>query len=338
MKILVIGDRERTVKYTPEAVFAAHEFRFVSPVASDEEKAAAFPEASVIIDDAVGVVSAEVMDAMPDLKLIHSEGVGFNGVDVKAARERGIDVCNCKAANAPTVAEQTILLMIGALRDVVAADMSVREGRQIIYKESAMVSGSIRELGELTVGLIGFGDIAREVARRLQPFGSKILYSNRRGPVDNDWGAQYRDRDALLAESDIVSLHLPSNPQTRHLANAEFFAKMKPGSIFVNTARGDITDSEALIEAIASGRVAAAGLDCFEGEPVGADNIILTLSREKTVSGTDIPVAEKILMSPHIGGITGAAFRRSYGMIWDNIERLGRGEPLERVVNGQTAG
>lgn len=327
MKILVIGKEGRLQNNTDPAVYAKHEFTYVPNGSADDVILAAGKDAEIIIVDAMGKVSANVISQMPNLKMIHSEGVGFQGVDTAAAKERKVYVCNCKGMNATAVAEQAILLMLGLLRGAVTGDRAVREGRQIEVKENHMLTGDLKELADCTIGFMGFGDIAKAAAKMADVFGAKIVYYDIfRAPeaVEKEYKAEFMSVDDLLAVSDIVSLHLPVTPQTENTVNGEFFAKMKEGAYLVNTARGELVDSEALIEAIRSGKLAGAGLDCVAGEPVSVDNVIL--KAEKAVE-------DKIIYSCHVGGITASSFKRGYQMLWDDIAKMEAGEAPDHIVN-----
>ena len=271
-KLLVIGNKERIKKYTPDAsLYRMYDIVSVSTEATDEKILATGKDAEFIIVDAVGKVSADVICQMPNLKAIHSEGVGFQGVDLKAAAERNICVCNCKGMNASAVAEQTILLMLGLLRDVAGGNTSVRNGTQIQTKESFMLAGNLKELGECTVGLIGLGEIARATAKLLHAFGAKVLYYKRTPApeeLEKELHVSYVSLETLLADSDIVSLHLPVTETTEYMVDKEFFKKMKPSAYLVNTSRGELVDNEALIWALENDIITGAGLDTIDGEPI----------------------------------------------------------------------
>lgn len=328
MKILALTKKEKVERYTEDKNNLAH-FEIVY---SDGENDAAIldagSDADIIIADAVQEVSAYVIGIMPNLKLIHSEGVAFNKFDIDSASKRGIYVCNCKGMNASAVAEQAILLMLGLIKSVTAGDRSVRAGTQINTKMGYMVSGSLGELGECTVGLIGFGDIAKATASLLNAFGCRVIYNAaHRHPETEErkFNVQYMERDELLHVSDIVSLHVPAGKSTYHMADDDFFSKMKDGAYLINTSRGELVDNDALIKALKSDRLAGAGLDTIETEPVSADNILLNSGRE---------VTDKLLLSCHIAGITGRSFLRGYNMIWDNIRKLEAGKRPDNIVNG----
>ena len=285
-------------------------------------------DADFVIVDAITAIPGELIRQMPNLLAIHSEGVAFNAIDLKAADECGVYVCNAQGMNAMAVAEQTILLMVGMLRNVVVNDAAVRAGHQIEAKENYMQNGSLHELADCSVGLIGFGDIARQTARLLKAYQVKNIYYYKRHRLDpaqeQQYGVHYRELDDLLAQSQIVSLHLPVTKATRHMADQTFFAKMQPGSYLVNTARGELVDDAALIEALKSGHLAMVGLDTLDHEPVLKNHPLLNQPRS---------IASRLLFSPHIGGITAASFYRGYAMIDEDLRLAAQGQEPKRVVN-----
>lgn len=326
-KLLVIGREGRLIKYAPEPDKLKEYDIVYAPVgARDEELLTKGKDADFILMDAIGSISGNVIRQMTNLKLIHSEGVGYQGVDLDAAKECGVYVCNCKGMNASAVAEQAVLLMLGVLRDVCGGDRSVRAGRQIETKEAYMIEGSLTELSECTVGLIGFGDIAKATAKILHSFGAKVVYT-KKIPAPSEIEAQYHasflPQNELLAVSDIVSLHAPVNDETRYMVDASFFEAMKDTAYLINTSRGELVDSETLVDALESGRIAGAGLDTIDGEPVKPDNPLLQISEE---------AGKKLLLSCHIGGITRASFSRGYAMILEAMEKVSRGEKPANIV------
>ncbi|MCD7904706.1 MAG: 2-hydroxyacid dehydrogenase [Clostridiales bacterium] len=330
MKLLHIGKKGNVERYTKEDEFTGNFELIDIPMGlSADEILKAGADADFIIADAIGEISGEIIENMPNLKLIHSEGVGYNYIDIQAAKRKGVYVCNCQGMNAMAVAEQTILLMLGLLRDVKQGDTDVREGRQIITKENYMKEGNLFELSDFTIGLLGFGDIAKCTAKLTAAFGAETYFYNTSGAsaeTEKEYSAKYLPLDELLKKCNMISIHLPVTDKTRHMVNDDFFDKMRDGSYIINTSRGEIVDSEALIRAIQKGKIAKAGLDTIEGEPVGADNVLLNM---------DKAASEKILFSPHIGGITASSFKRSYTMAWENIKRISEGLEPVRVVNKQ---
>ena len=328
MKVLHIGKQDMMKKYSaPESILWELDSVDLPIGLTTEEYLAMGGDADFIVADAIAVISAELIEAMPNLKMIHSEGVAFNSIDTAAADRCGVYVCNSQGMNASAVAEQTILLMLGMLRNVTVNDAAVREGRQIDVKEGYMQRGDLKELADCSVGLIGFGDIGRKTARLLSAHDVKTIYYYKRKPLpketESEYGVIYRPIRELLADSDIVSLHLPVTAETEKMANDVFFTAMKDGSYFVNTSRGALVDDNALIAALSSGKVAMAGLDTINSEPVKIDHPLLNAPA----------IADKILFSPHIGGITASSFRRSYAMISDDIRAVMEGRSLARIVN-----
>ncbi|MDR1015001.1 MAG: 2-hydroxyacid dehydrogenase [Coriobacteriales bacterium] len=327
MKLLVIGDRARVEKYLPALEVTEQVERVVvARGTSDEDMFEAASDADFVLADAISPVSAALIDHMPKLRLIHSEGVAYNAIDLAAARRRGIPVCNCKGVNAGAVAEQAVLLMLAVLRDVLGGDRAVRQGRQIQTKERMMTEG-IRELGDCKIGFLGAGDIASATMARLAAWGCEMAYYKRTPLTDEQerrLGARFEPLETMLATSDIVSLHVPVTDETQGMVDEGFLKAMCAGGILINTARGEIVDQEALAAALVSGHLAAAGLDTLYPEPVAADHPLL---------GLPDGASERIVFSPHVGGITEGTFYRAHRSIWENIARAIVGEPLRNVVS-----
>ncbi len=326
MKLLVIGDEKRTRKYLPDLPIVDEvDLAVMKRGSSDDDLLACAGDADFILADAISPVSARLIGSMPNLKLIHSEGVAFDLIDLTAARERGVTVCNNAGVNAAAVAEQAILLMLACLRDVVAGDAAVRAGRQIQAKERMMVEG-IRELGDCKVGFVGFGAIAQAAATRLSGWGCRMAY-NKRSPLSSEeeerLGVRFEPLDDLVATSDIVSLHVPVTDETRGMVDDGFFARMKDDAILINTARGEIVDQEALARAVESGSIAAAGCDTLAPEPVPVDHPLLKLPPE---------AARRVVLSPHIGGVTEGMFYRAHRMVWENVARVAAGQKPFNIV------
>lgn len=329
MKILHIGKRGNLQRFTqPDSILRTMTLVDVpmnEPVSAYLKDGA---DADFIIADAMAPVTGELIRSMQNLKLIHSEGVAYNSFDLEAADACGVYVCNSKGMNAVAVAEQAVLLMVGMLRNVAQGDAAVRAGHQIEMKEGYMVRSDLRELSEFSIGLIGYGDIARETARLVRAYGVSTVYYNKRHRLSPEeekaQGVIYKPVDELLKASGIVSLHLPVNAKTTHFANRRFFDLMQPGSYLVNTARGELVDDQALIDALASGKLAMAGLDTLDGEPVRKDHPLLNQPEA---------IEKKLLLSPHVGGITTQSFVRSYAMADEDISTFLEGRRPKRVVN-----
>ncbi len=332
MKALILASRQRYERYMPDNEFVKSAEKIYIPFNQTEDEiikaaeAAGALDAEVIFADAIGRVGRALISLMPNLKLIQSEGVGYNGIDIAAAKERGIFVCNNKGVNADSVAEQTILLMLGLLRRVVVFDGRVREGLQIQTKEEMMLGG-IRELLECTVGLIGFGDIAKAVALKLKPFGCRVVYFTRHPLSAADeayYGANYVPLDELLHGADIVSLHLPVTESTVNIVNADFIGKMKNTAYLINTARGELVDNLAVCSALTEGMIAGAGFDCVAPEPTLRENPLLNLPKS---------AAEKVIFSPHVGGITERSFVVAHKRIWENAQAVINGKYPQNIVS-----
>lgn len=326
MKILHIGKQGNLQRFAAADGFLnSLDLVDLKPDLPVEEYLSQAGDADFIVADAIAAVPGALIRQMPNLLAIHSEGVAFNAIDLKAADECGVYVCNAQGMNAMAVAEQTILLMVGMLRNVVVNDAAVRAGHQI---EAYMQNGSLHELADCSVGLIGFGNIARQTARLLKAYQVKNIYYYKRHRLDpaqeQQYGVHYRELDDLLVQSQIVSLHLPVTKATRHMADQTFFAKMQPGSYLVNTARGELVDDAALIEALKSGHLAMVGLDTLDHEPVLKDHPLLNQPQS---------IASRLLFSPHIGGITVASFYRGYAMIDEDLRLAAQGQEPKRVVN-----
>jgi len=260
-------------------------------------------------------VTAAHIAAAPRLKLIQKIGVGVNTIDLEAARARGIAVCNMPGTNSRAVAEMTLLLMLAALRRLSALDAATRRGQG--WSAGPRWQEDYGELGGRSVGLVGYGAIPALLAPVLVAMGARVLYTAR-SPKPGAQGV-YRTLPDLLAQSDIVSLHLPLTADTANLINANTLARMKPGAILVNTARGGLVDEGDLIEALIHGRIGAAGLDVFVREPVAQDNALLTM--------------DNVVVAPHIAWLTPETLERSLAVAAENCRRLAHGEPLlNRVV------
>ena len=322
-KLLVLEDRDVFDLHATQDLRACCDITLMDQFSPVDAIVRQAPDAEILLANPTISVKKELIDALPELRLIQTEGVGFEGVDLDAARDRGIYVCNCRGVNAQAVAEHAVMLMLCCLREVINGHQDVLEGRQNDKKVYYMKTGSLRELGDCTVGFIGYGAIGREAARLTKAFGAKTLFYTPH-PKQDEF-ARYCPLDELLAESDIVSLNLPLTKETENMADAAFFSKMKDGAILINTARGGLVNSRDLIAAIAGGKLGGAGLDVLDNEPVRRDHVLVTAQEE---------VRRKIIFTPHIGGVSASSFVRTYQIITDNIRRVRRGERPVNIVNG----
>ena len=328
MKIAIITSRERCEKFSDRRMIpeGAELIYFEQGYTAQEiEERAGDAEFAVI--DAVLPFTAEMIAAMPKLRMIHSEGVGYAAIDIEAAKARGIPVCNNQGVNAPQVAEHTVMLILTVLRRFAEGEAAVRAGRQMEMKLRVMADGMDDLIGK-RVGLIGFGAIGKELAKRLLPFGCKLFYTDpfRAAPeVEAQYEITYLSQEELLRTSDIVTLHVPVTPSTTNLINRDTLALMKPGAVIVNCARGAVVNTADLAEAIKNGTIYGCALDVMEPEPFQADDPILTLPE---------PWRWRVAVSPHIAGNTINTFYASYDGVWGDIQRVLRGEKPRNVVNG----
>jgi len=326
--IIVLGNRQRYELYMPDFVASLPINISYFPVNTPrDEIARAVPDATALLADAIAPVPADFIRALPKLKMIHSDGVGFNAIDVAAAREQGVFVCNCKGCNADAVAESAVMLMLMVTRFAVPGYRAVIEGRQMAYKEYIM-SSAVPEFADHSIGLVGLGDIAMATAKRLAPFGNKLYYyaPHRRSPeAEEALRVTYLPLEEMAATCDILSLHCAVTPETTGMVGEALLAKMKPGSYLINTSRGQLVDNEAVRAALISGHLAGAGFDTLYPEPTPGDHPLVALPRE---------VRDRVAYAPHLGGNTGPAFRRAYLCIWDNVRRIVEGQLPVNIVNG----
>lgn len=275
-------------------------------------------EADALISGGRIMTQAE-LDAAPRLRVVQHQGVGYHDrIPVAGLKARGIRIAICPAGTAESVAELTLFLMLGALRRFVLADHLLRQGRF----ENHALRGDARLLHGRSVGLVGLGRIARHVMEVLRPFGVSGLYTAPRSRLsageEARLGFRYAPLEQLLAESDVVSLHVPAIAETEKLIDAAAIARMKPGAALINTARGAVVDEAALVAALRSGHLSAAGLDVYETEPTPPDNPLLGMPN--------------VVHTPHIG--SGASDTVELKLAWciANIERFFRDGTLAEEV------
>lgn len=264
-------------------------------------------------------VNAEVVNAMSRAKVIVRYGIGFDNVDLAAARARGIPVCNVPDYCIDEVADHALAFILALTRQVVPNALLLREGGWGL----ATPLGTMAALKQLTVGIVGFGRIGREVVKRLLAFRARVVVFDPVVAADEivrSGAVAAGSLDDLLAQSDVVSPHCPSSPATRQLFNAAAFARMKPGSVFVNLGRGDLTDSRALVEALQSGHLAGAALDVFDPEPIPADHPIRSM--------------RNVILAAHIASASPPAVRALRESAARTALRAVRGEALPNIVNG----
>ncbi|MCV7344900.1 hydroxyacid dehydrogenase [Mycolicibacterium rhodesiae] len=280
----------------------------------DEALHRALPDAEVIWH-VLRPLSGEDLRRAPLLRLVHKLGAGVNTIDVETADELGIAVANMPGANAPSVAEGAVLLMLAALRRLPALDRLTRQG--LGWPTDPSLVETVRDIGSCTVGLVGYGNIAKRVERIVLAMGGTVLHTS----TADDGTATWRSLPDLLAGSDVISLHLPLTAVTDKLINRAALDAMKPHAVLVNTSRGGVIDEPALIDALRDGRLAAAGLDVFTEEPVDPGSPLLQL--------------DNVVVTPHVTWCTVDTMRRYLIHAVDNCRRLYDGRDLVNVVNGR---
>ncbi len=276
----------------------------------DAEQMALVRDAEVIFAG-WAAVTRPMLEHARKLRMIEKWGIGVDRIDVEAARQMNIPVAITAGSNAAPVSELAVGLMLAVYRRIAHMDRSLRQG---LWLKSEMRETCYQIAGK-TVGLYGFGNIGRKVAQRLMGFECDIIYYDaRRADIETEQRlrVRYVERDELFAQSDILTLHAPFIPETAHVINAATIASMKDGAMLINTARGELVDEDALLQALLSGKLRGAGLDAFAIEPVEPGNPLLKL--------------DQVVATPHIGGA-----------VFDNVENVARHAigNIMRVLNGE---
>ena len=256
-------------------------------------------------------VTPDFIASAPKLKLIQKLGVGVNTIALDAAQGHGVAVCNMPGTNSQAVAEMALSLMMAVLRRTCFFDVRTRAGEG--WSADPAELDSVGEVAGRTVGLVGFGHSAQLLAPVLAALGARVVYTAR---SRRDAPYAYWPLERIVAEADIVSLHMPLTDETRGAVDP---LAMKKGAVLVNTARGELVDAARLVEALASGHLRGAGLDVFDREPVAPGDPLLALPN--------------VVLAPHIAWLTPETLVRSLSVAHENIRRLGAGEALlHRVV------
>ena len=277
-----------------------------------------------IADARVAIVAATpltrtLIEAAHKLQLVHHQGVGYQDtVDVAALKERRLALALTPEGTTTPVAEITIFLMLAVLRRLTFADSELRQGRWHINSLRPVS----RNLKGRVIGYIGMGRIGQATAALAQAFGATGLYCDLLETIDRQSAAaldlRFATLDEVIEQSEIVTLHIPSSPEARHMINADAIARMQPGTVIINTARGMLVDENALFEGLKSGHLGGAGLDVFETEPPKTDNPLLQLPN--------------VVVTPHIAGGTRDAFQTKMKAIFENIIRFYSGRELKNQV------
>ena len=260
-------------------------------------------------------VSGETIKAFPEcVKLICEAGTGYNNIDIQAARDKGITVCNIPAYSTQRVAHTAIMMILNLSSSMQIQQAMLTKGDRSNFTKYMQVNHV--EVNDKVLGVVGAGNIGREVIKVGQALGMKVL-AYTRTPREDEENLKYVSLDTLLSESDYISLHCPLTPQTRHLIDDAAIAKMKPTAFIINTGRGALIDEPALIKALQENRIGGAGLDVQETEPPAQDNPLY-----------DLP---NVVLTPHMGWKGLETRQRLVSILSDNIHGYLNGEPINVV-------
>lgn len=273
------------------------------------------------VQDATVVVTKEmkvpgkIIRQFPDsVKMICEAGTGYNNIDLDAVREKGIMLCNIPAYSSERVAHTGIMMMMNLASEMQKQIRMLAEGNHDNFHKHLMVKHV--ELNGKTLGLIGYGNIAKEMSKVAQALGMRVIVSIRT-PREDSEGVHFTDFDTVLRESDFLSLNCPLNDTTRHMIDKAALDKMKPSAYIINTARGALIDEKALIRALQEGVIAGAGLDVQEVEPLDENSPLFTM--------------DSVIITPHMGWRGLETRRRLIDLLRENIKAFAKGQPINRV-------
>jgi glycerate dehydrogenase len=264
-------------------------------------------------------IDRELIEATPSLKFIGLTATGTDNIDLAAATEQGVAVCNIRAYCTQSVVEHVFAVLLNLAHSIGAFDRTVRNGEWQRSADFCMLGHPIRQLSAMTLGVVGYGVLGRAVAEMAKHFGMRVLIARRRGAAvtANDGRTEFTD---MLREADVISLHCPLNDATRGLFGANEFRWMKPNSILINTARGGLIDSAALVEALKQGQIAAAAIDVLAKEPPTDGDPLIEYA------------GPTLLVTPHIAWATVEARQNAINELAANILAFQRGDKRNRVV------
>jgi phosphoglycerate dehydrogenase-like enzyme len=284
----------------------------------DAQLSALVKAARAVVMPAVGPKLAPALFEGSRLALVQVTGAGVDRLDAQAMKRLGIPVANVPGGSNGAVAEYAVTAASMLLRRFAWADAEVRKGNYAAFR-SRLLADNLPALEGLTVGVIGLGVIGLAVAEAFAKLGCKVVY----GDPEPRERAGALSLDELLRTSDVVCVHVPLLPETRNLIGAAQLAAMKPGAVLVQASRGGVIDEAALAAQLASGRLGGAAVDVYATEPIAADNPLLALEGD---------AARKLLLTPHIAGVTRQSYALLFRSSWENVERALRGEPPRNRV------
>jgi phosphoglycerate dehydrogenase-like enzyme len=321
-KIVSFSPFTKEVNDTIKKLFPGVQLETVPIESTEEEKLKAIRDATILFGDYrhKNRIDRKIIETAKNLKLIQQPTVGYEAIDVKAASERGILVSNAAGFNSVGVAEHAIMMMLALLKKLPILHSETSKCNWLQVK--CVSEGSIWELEGRNLGILGFGLVGRELAKRARGFGPIILYNKRNRLTETeekDLGVEYRSFEDILRQSDILSVHVPLTEETKGLIGKSEISKMKKGAILLNLARGEVVDTEALAEAVRNGALKGAGVDVFDPEPIEPGNPLIGL--------------ENVLLTPHIAGGTVESKVKSLKICFDNIAKVIKGETPANIVN-----
>ena len=299
------------------------DFKTINDPGSEELKTE-LAQADIIIGDYTFKVpiTAEMVDLMANVKLVAQPSTGYDHIDLGACRRKGIPVTNIGGANAISVAEHALAVALVLLKRIGYAHRRITEGS---WAQEELLNVAAEIYGK-TWGIVGLGRIGREVAWRARAMGANVAYTDlARLPPEEELklGVTFLPFQRLLAESDVVSIHVPLTEQTRGMMGEREFRLMKSYAVFINVARGELTDEAALANAVTQGWIGGAGVDVFRSEPVTLENPLVVAAKE----------GANIVLTPHIAGATNDARLRIIQVTVENVVRVSLGQPPLNVVN-----
>ncbi|MFC2005398.1 2-hydroxyacid dehydrogenase [Chloroflexota bacterium] len=292
------------------------------PNAGEEEITRQVRDADFLVTLYSGRIPDQVLQQAKQLKLIQSMGQGTDHIPGRLASELGIPIANSGGANVVAVAEHTVLLMLATMRNFLPSVETIRQGKS----SNDMERRDFHQLYEKTVGIVGFGNIGRWVAKVVQGFDTNVIFYEKADipqPIIAELQARRVSLDELLSSADIVTLHVPLLESTRRMIGWEQLTMMKPSAFLINTSRGSVVDEAALIRALREKRIAGAGIDVFEQEPPSLDNPLLNM--------------DNVVATPHIGGAAWENWLPRVGTIWENILRVWEGGEPHNIVTLEDA-
>ena len=315
-KIVVVPMGDSDIKISTDMAPAGYDVVIARP--NSAEFRAAMPDMKYLI----GLGDPSMDDAFyrsaPKLKLVQLLSAGYDRCDIEAARRAGVPIANNGGANAVAVAEHALLLMLAVARRLTWQHDNVAAGR---WRGNDWQDKHLYELQGKTLGIIGLGTIGKKVARLGRAFGMNVIYSDiarLNEDAEDAIGARFRLMDEVLRESDVVSLHVPLLPATRHMISTAQLQTMKPTAILINTCRGPVVDEVALPAALSDGTIFAAGLDVFEQEPPQPDNALFSL--------------DNVILTAHLAGPTWENRFKRFRNAFDNVQRVERGNAPYWVI------